>query len=1435
MAILLSALPRVPFVQFWLGEKASTAISELLGTSVNVGRIDLGMFNRVILDDVLIKDQRNSPMLRVGRLSAKIDLLDLIEGKVSISSAQLFGAHAHLYRQDSLSRPNFQFVLDSLASRDTTSNTSFHLRVNSLIVRNSSFTYDQYDMAHEKDRISPYHLRVSDISTHLILKVLSDDSLNVNVKRLSFKEYSGLNVKKLAFKYDGGKYSSNIHQFVLQLPETHFKLEKLEARYDFQHFKETLHIGNASFLSVITPSDFSFLLPKLSNYSMPLSFNLSFGGALNHLTVPKMTVRTKHHDVYLNLHGWIDLLSHPLIWLVRAENISVSDQLLSSLQNDFDWPKEIGLLGNVVLQGDFSSDVSGEMTAKCQINTGAGDVDMQIHANQELCFDGHLDAKNVNLQQLLSDDDFGQLEAKVDVSGNSSRINVKGEIDRLDVNDYAYSHILLDGEYSPAEIKGKLKIDDPNLQTDIEGLWRKENKKTAIRLTGYFGRVVPKALHLSNKWGSATFSTIIDADFIASSLNDAQGTIDIDDFEMVDSIGTFQIGNVHVKSGFEQDVHFLNLKGDFGEARLKGNFDWATLPQSFVNYVAAKLPTLPGLPASTRDVNNNFNLSLQLSDTEFLKRLFQIPVVLHQPMHLYASVDDSNHQVNVTGSIPAFTYDDDQYNGGEIRISSPSDSMKCDLSIIKMMGNGHKMFISLQTTAADNNLATNITWDDHQQDAYGMSGAFNTITQLYKNEEGKPEAHVRILPSYLVMADQVWDIEPCDILYSTKNLYIDYFRIGHDDQYLIVRGMASEKSTDTLNIELKDVEVAYVLDLVNFHSVEFSGEATGMVQIARVLDMPMAWADLSVNHFCFEGGRMGKLHALANWNEENKQIDIDAIADDGPDAKTYISGYVSPVREYIDLDIYGRGTYIDFVHSFTESFLSGVTGHATGDVKLAGPLDKINLVGQLCVDGEATVTSIGTTYKLVGDTVTFVPDDIVLKDIRVVDKYENVGYLSGGIHHNHLTSLTFDLDVRASNLLAYDFHDFGESTFYGTAFVQGNIDLHGRPGEVTINCNVTPLKNTRFVYDAASDNVSNQEFIAWRDATPTTNPTYQEQSNTEKVQGSSTDIYINFLINTTPDAEIKLLMDRRTEDYITLYGSGTMRASFYNKGAFQMFGTYTVSRGTYGITIQNIINKNFIFQEGGTLVFGGNPMNAALNLQAVYTVNGVSLSDLSIGNSFSGNTVRVNCLMNISGHASAPAIDFDLDMPTVSYDEKQMVRSVISSEQEMNQQVLYLLGIGRFYTQGNNNATTQQTGQTSLAMQSLLSGTVSTQLNGVLSQILNSNDWNFGANISTGNEGWRNAEYEGLISGRMLNNRLLINGQFGYRDNAAQATPSFIGDFDIRYLLYPNGNLALKVYNQTNDRYFTRSSLNTQGIGLIMKKDFNGLGDLFRRNRNYGQ
>ena len=624
-------------------------------------------------------------------------------------------------------------------------------------------------------------------------------------------------------------------------------------------------------------------------------------------------------------------------------------------------------------------------------------------------------------------------------------------------------------------------------------------------------------------------------------------------------------------------------------------------------------------------------------------------------------------------------------------------------------------------------------------------------------------------------------------------------------------------------VNLKDIDVNYILELVNFDAVKFSGLATGNAVAKGLFGKQLqGYADLTVNEFKFEHGRMGVLDAHVNWNTEKEQIDIHAIADDGKDAMTYIDGYVSPTHDYIDLDIKAAGTHIDFMHSFTKSFISKVEGHADGAVRLYGPLSLINLTGELVVNGEAHVKPVGCTYQLRNDTIRMMPNEIEFVRCPIYDIRDHQGIVTGGIHHNYLTHLTYDLYIHAEDLLAYDFPDFGEDTFYGTVYGTGDVAIHGRSGETVIDLDVTPQRNSFLVYNVDQYAVSNQEFIHWG----IKEKTLSQKMLTPVVEERS-DMRINFLVNCTPDATLRLLMDSHTGDYITLHGNGVLRATWFNKGGFNMFGTYQVTDGTYNITIQNVIKKDFTFQEGGTIVFGGDPYDANLNLQAQHIVNGVSLSDLNVGKSFS-NTVRVNCLMNITGQPNQPIVEFDLDMPTVNADEKQMVRSLINSQDEMNQQVLYLLAIGRFYPQGANNAeSNSQQSQTSLAMQSLLSGTLSGQINNLLKSVIKSNDWSFGANISTGDEGWNNAEYEGLISGRLFNNRLLINGQFGYRDKATTATPSFIGDFDIRYLLFPNGNLALKVYNQTNDRYFTKSSLNTQGIGLIMKKDFNGWRDLF--------
>ena len=127
--VTLIVLLHIPAVQSFIGTKAGEILSEKFDTKVSVGRVDIGFLNRLIVDDLQMFDQNQRPLLKASRASVKIDLLELAKGKISILSAQLFGLDANLYKESADASPNFQFVLDSLASKDQSEKTPINLKI----------------------------------------------------------------------------------------------------------------------------------------------------------------------------------------------------------------------------------------------------------------------------------------------------------------------------------------------------------------------------------------------------------------------------------------------------------------------------------------------------------------------------------------------------------------------------------------------------------------------------------------------------------------------------------------------------------------------------------------------------------------------------------------------------------------------------------------------------------------------------------------------------------------------------------------------------------------------------------------------------------------------------------------------------------------------------------------------------------------------------------------------------------------------------------------------------------------------------------------------------------------------------------------------------------------------------------------------------------
>ena len=1402
--LLLIVLMHLPSVQTFLGKEVAEALADKFGTKVEVGKVNLGFFNRIIIDDVMMYDQQGDSLIYASRLSAKIDYMAATQGKISVSSAQIFGLRANLYRQTAKSPANFQFVLDSLASKDTTQHKPLDLHIGSLIIRRGAIAYNQRDVAPRSGVFSPQHIRVSELSSHILLNHVTDNSIDLLLKKLSFKDESGFKLQSLHFKLQADRQKATLKEFRLLMPRSELVLDDLKVTYRFEgkrFIPESLRFKGGIQQSKITFADVASLVPALRHFDDAVFVSSRFSGTAKSISVPSLNLRTGSGSINLQARGsYSHASSHPA-WNADIANLNLSpagvEFLAENLGSKVKIPKEIQRLGTIHLTGKAKG-YEKVLSAKGNIETDAGNISLQAFKNDDR-IKASVDTRGINLGRILDNRKLGTVEARIDAHGTMKHIFAKGNIARFDYGNYDFHNIEIDGDYDMKTLRGTASIADPNVNLSVKGDY-----------------------HL----GSRLYA-------LDAAINHLRPTV----LGMKMHDPSYSLDNISISANNKGKEGHLDVEAPFVSLYARGQYDLTTIYGSIMRLVADKLPTIPGISKHAAKGYNDFTLQANITSAEVLQRMFGLPLSLNLPVHINGNISDAEKNVNLYINAPNFSWDGSAFHDANIELNTIGDSLRMEARISQGLPYEKAPVYRLRAAAADNNLST-LLYYANQSSKLPITGKIDARTQFFTSDNGATGVHVTVNPSEIMLGEKKWLLNPADIIYRKNELTVDMLNFSHGDQHIIINGKATPQATDSIVADLKDVDVAYILNLVNFHSVDFAGKASGKAVVKSIFQTPEAYANLDVKNFVFENGPLGTLHAKAAYDNQEGQINIDATAEDGPEHLTVINGYVSPKRNYIDLGIEAHNTSLKFMENFCGSFLNNVEAWCKGKLNVVGDLKNINLVGDVVAHGRMHMKQLGTDYTFNHLRAHAIPDDIQFEGDSIYDshynsKHSHFALIRGGIHHKHLTRLSYDLDIDANNFLGFDTHEFGDDTFYGTVFATGTVGIHGKSGETIIDIDATPEPHSIFVYNVASpDAISAGSFIHWNDATPYIYRPYSPDSDKDKKKDSSSDfssdMRINFLVNTNPNLTLKLMMDDQTGDYITLNGNGVIRANYYNKGGLDMFGNYVVDHGQYKLTIQNIIKKDFDFQPGGTIAFGGDPYNAPLNLQAKYTVNGVPLSDLNIGRSFSSNNIRVDCLMDITGTPGAPKVDFSMDLPTVNSDAKQMIYSVINSQEEMNQQVLYLLGIGRFYTQTKNNQTSEdasQQSQTSLAMQSLLSGTISQQINNVLSSFVNSSNWNFGANISTGNEGFNNAEYEGILSGRLLNNRLLFNGQFGYRDNA-NATQSFIGDFDLRYLIFPNGNLSIHVYNQTNDRYFTRNSLNTQGVGLIMKKDFFNLRDL---------
>ena len=1387
--LLSIALLHIPAVQNGIASFTTSVLKDILHTEISIGKVDLGFFNRVILNDILIKDQQNKDLLKAARLSAKIELMPLLHGKISVSNIQFYGFDLRLYQQSQTDKPNFQFLIDTFSSKKKGPSHT-HLRINSILIRRGKVSWHRLDCPPSKKQFNPNHIELSQISATLSLKLYTPDSLNLKVKKIAFNESCGLQLKHLAFNITANQKRAEMTDFHLELPQTRVSLSPLRLRYElFTDERGKSCYRNVGYeggviQSVVSLSDVASLFPLPDRTQTPpiSSFHLNthFKGDMKSLTATQLSLHSDENDIILDAPTTVSQLQDKNFRTIRIniKNLLVTPNGMELIAawNKKTSPKAMAYLsslGTLQASGTFSYNAS-QLKGKLKLQTSPGTVFISGNLHDDKVFETEVHTAHFNLGKLTGKEEkLGNVSFRLKGNGilNKNHLpffSTQGEINHLFYNGHDYQSLQLEAKYKNGTVNGAIAINDPHVALSAEGEFNTQCPLPYVKAKAFVSHFAPHALALTSKYEGTSFQGDLQADFQGNDIEDMAGTISLDKFRMTKGTEEYTLGPIIFRATQAPDRRTLSLHSDFLQAAMEGDFHLNTLIAHSRQLLHGYLPSFIKSPNLKKDLPNEVMLSMQINNTAPLEKVLGIPLQIPQTGFINGYFNSGTSEFDFNAAIPSLSYNGQVLDSIQIMAGLVNDSIVCNANFKKDIGKSPVDF-DLQTRAAHDHVYARINWNNHGAKNY--QGAIMADTRFSKDENRKLLTDISFMPSQIIVNDSIWNVYASHIHSEPGTFNIRKFTIKQGDRHLILDGKVSKESSDSLIADLKDINLEYIFNIVNFHTVEFGGMATGKVYATQLMTTPEVTARLHVQDCTFNNAYMGNMNVNAGWGKETNAVSLQAhMLDPAHRSMTHVDGEIrigAPPKGGIDLSIKTENIDLSFLNHYTSKIFDKLDGRASGWTRVFGPFKGINLEGDMMVhEGRIKISSTGVEYRLINDSVILRPDNIHFHNAMIYDRQGMPGndshyaVVNGTLHHTHLSHMRFDFDIDAYNILGYDIREFGDDTFYGTAYATGKVGFHGKTGELNIDINARPEAGTEFVYNLASPTtITDSQFITYKttvqDDTPTPSAPHPQTTETD------TDMRLNFNLNLTPDATMKILMDPKAGDYISLNGHGNIRAGYYNKGDFTVYGTYTIDQGIYKLSLQDVIRKDFTLNPGGTVIFSGPPTEADLDLQAVYTVPSVSLNDLSARSTFSQNNVRVNCLMNLSGKAKSPQINFDFDIPNVNEDEKQMVRSLISTEEEKNMQVIYLLGIGRFYTYDYTN--TEQS-QSSVAMKSLLSSTLSGQLNQMLSNIIgNNSNWNIGTNLSTGDVGWSDMDVEGLLSGRLLNNRLLINGNFGYR------------------------------------------------------------------------
>ena len=1469
--LLVYVLLTLPPVQRAMCSRAERELSVLLDTDVKIKSLSIAPFNRLTLRDVAVMGGDNDTIFSVKMISAGIRLSSIFKGdKIVVDYGALIGFDLRLKRESPGAPLNIDPIIKAVSPKERKKRDSaFNVAVNTVVIRQAAVNYDIASEPTTPNRFNPSHVAIRDFNADISLPHMANNDFAVVVNRIAFEEGHGFYMKDFHGSFVISDKLLSISDMSIELPSTRLLFDNMALEISgwndivpsLDRNDIPVRIAEGSY---INPADFAIFSPALKSIDTRVEIEVDARGSLAHMKIGRIGLRAPGRRFGLKLSGEVGNILNPDSLTANLPTLTVTgngDDVASVVGAFVELPASIGSMLSAIGDFELDAEVNGSVQdarLKSQFKSDIGSLDINGDFRAEnlrkpVMASGNISAADFDLSRLLPRSGLGHVTAEADgryefrCSGDA-KINL--DVAGIEYKNVVYNDVAVNASLSRNKLDFEASVADSLLSFVIDGSADIDRRNMSGEVSLDLKRADFHAMNLTKKYEGYDLSGHLKASFTGSDPDTASLSLAVDNLRFIARESpSLVMKNLTLKADGGASPSLITLRSDFVDVDLSGRYSVKTLVPELKEIAAQVFPVLfdendrrlRSNVKKTVDRTNDFTLDLTLKYDEDLNRFLHLPVNVIYPVKLHAMIDGGAGMISGNIDAPYLQQKDKLIENTHLSFGVDPDERTLRLSATTKVptANGG-MTLNLDCDGAANRLDTYFNWLIDRQRVY--KGNIDLSTLLVRNDEHQLKAEISVNPSTLVFNDSVWTINQALISAEKGRVEVSHFDVRRQNQFVVMNGIASNNPDDTIELDLLNVNLDYIFESLGIDKAMLGGDATGSFY-ASALFTPqpqITTPGLDVKNISYNKVVFGDAIVKSRYDLETKGITLDAVISQPDGEQSVINGAIYPFTESLDLHFRCNNIPVDFLKPYMEAFTSDVSGYASGYAHLFGTFKYIDLEGEVFArDLKLKLDFTNTVYSCT-DSVIMTPGRINIKNVTLYDIYGNQAKLNGFVSHKFFKEPAFEFNITdARDFLTYDVNSTLNPDWYGRIFGNGGARVTGQPGvvDIRVDMNTAPKSTFTFVLSDAEE-ASEYSFITLRDRrkialndsieamdpTPAIVKELRRRINRQE-EGEPSVYNMEFQVGITPDATIYLVMDPVGGDRIRANGSGNLRMTYGSANEdLRMYGTYTLDRGSYNFTLQDIIIKDFTIKPGSSIAFNGDPFGAQLDIKATYAVN-ANLSDLDESflqdKDLNRTNVPVHALMVVTGDIRQPDISFDLEFPTLTSDTYRKVRSIVSTEDMMNRQIIYLLALNRFYTPDYMGSTTKGNELVSVA-----SSTISSQLSSMLGQL--SDNWSIAPNIRSDRGDFSDMEFDLALSSNLLNNRLLFNGNFGYRDKTLN-TNQFIGDFDLEYLLNKSGSIRLKAYNRYNDQnYYVKTATTTQGIGVVFKRDFDNIFSFLR-------